>query len=252
MPAPPRRPGDGAGPVTEPNLAVVLSRPDTTLAAPVLDNADETRLRAVLTIDKPSTAITVTDRALLADVATAASLLLRRAAQHADYTEQLRQAKDLAAQADASRQRLASAGELARRRLITELDHLTAARFTALRSTVGTARDAITALTSSSADTDATLASDAKLATDRAATKPRTLPTPPARPPTPPTCPQRMWARPASPPSRTRCTRRVSRSTNCSPGSGSSPAASTPRSCATTGRPPRWASSSPTCRARCR
>ena len=168
----PRHPGDGAGPVTEPNLAVVLSRPDTTLAAPVLDNADDTRLRAVLTIDKPTTAITVTDRALLADVATAATLLLRRAAQHADYTEQLRQAKDLAAQAEASRQRLASAGELARRRLITELDHLTAARFTALRSTVGTARDAITALTSSSADPDATLASDAKLATDRAATNP--------------------------------------------------------------------------------
>jgi hypothetical protein len=69
---------------------------------------------------------------------------------------------------EASRQRLASAGELARRRLITELDHLTAARFTALRSTVGTALDAITALISSSADPDAAPPSDAPRATDLA------------------------------------------------------------------------------------
>ncbi|WP_433273157.1 hypothetical protein ACQPZA_21580 [Pseudonocardia xinjiangensis] len=122
---------------TVPNLAVLLARPDTDHVVPVLDG---TTLRAALAIGKPGAPITPADQLLVQDVANGAALLLRGVAQNAELAERVRRADDLAAQLQASRQRLARAREVERRRLVLELAHVTGDRVAALRAEVAAAR----------------------------------------------------------------------------------------------------------------
>jgi signal transduction histidine kinase len=132
-PSPPGRP-----PAEEPNLAVLLDRPDIDHVVPVLD---DTLLRAALTISKPGAPITPADQLLVRDVAHGAALLLRGVAQNAELADRVRRADDLATELQASRQRLARAREVERRRLVMELGHATTDRLAGLRSAVSTARN---------------------------------------------------------------------------------------------------------------
>ncbi|NMI01725.1 hypothetical protein [Pseudonocardia acidicola] len=127
----------GAEPDTVENLAVLLARPGIGHAVPVLDGPV---LRAVLAVEKPGAAITPGDQQLMRDVAGGAGLLLRGVALNAELAERVRRADDLAAELQASRQRLTRAREVARRRLAMELSHATADRLAALRSDVLAAR----------------------------------------------------------------------------------------------------------------
>jgi hypothetical protein len=119
------------------NLAVLLARADTDHVVPVLDGAV---LRAALAIGKPGASITPADQLLVQDLANDAGLLLRGVAQNAELTERVRRADDLATELQGSRQRLARAREVERRRLVAELAHATTARLAALRTEVVTAR----------------------------------------------------------------------------------------------------------------
>jgi signal transduction histidine kinase len=119
------------------NLGVLLARPDTDHVVPVLDG---TVLRAALAIGKPDAPITPADQLLVRDVANGAALLLRGVAQNAELAERVRRADDLATQLTASRQRLARAREVERRRLVMELGHATGDRLAALRGEVAAAR----------------------------------------------------------------------------------------------------------------
>ncbi len=117
-----RRRWPGARPSPRPetveNLAVLLTRPDTDHVVPVLDG---TVLRAALAIGKPGAPITPADQQLVQDVANGAALLLRGVALNAELAERVRRADDLADELQASRQRLARAREVERRRLVMEL-----------------------------------------------------------------------------------------------------------------------------------
>lgn len=128
----------GHTPAAEPNLAVLLTRPDTDYVVPVLD---DTVLRAALAIGKPGSAITPADQLLVRDVAHGAALLLRGVAQNAELADRVRRADDLATELQASRQRLARAREVERRRLVMELGHATTDRLAGLRGAVSTARN---------------------------------------------------------------------------------------------------------------
>ena len=131
-------PEHGPVPAEEPNLAVLLARPDIDHVVPVLDGPV---LRAALTIGKPGTAITPADQLLISDVAHGAALLLRGVALNAELADRVRRADDLATELQASRQRLARAREVERRRLVMELGQATTDRLAALRSAVSTARN---------------------------------------------------------------------------------------------------------------
>ena len=118
------------------NLAVLLTRPDTDHVVPVLDG---TVLRAALAITKPGAPITPADQQLVRDVANGAALLLRGVALNAELAERVRRADDLAEELRASRQRLARAREVERKRLVTELGNATSDRLAALRADVAAA-----------------------------------------------------------------------------------------------------------------
>ena len=132
---PPQPPGTGAGTVE--NLAVLLARPDVDHVVPVLDG---TVLRAALAISKPGAPITPGDQELVRDVANGAALLLRGVALNVELAERVRRADDLARELRASRQRLARAREVERRRLVIELGNATSVRLAALRGDVTAAR----------------------------------------------------------------------------------------------------------------
>jgi signal transduction histidine kinase len=119
------------------NLAVLLARPDVDHVVPVLDG---TVLRAVLAISKPGAPITPGDQELVRDVANGAALLLRGVALNVELAERVRRADDLARELRASRQRLARAREVERRRLVIELGNATSLRLAALRGDVTAAR----------------------------------------------------------------------------------------------------------------
>jgi hypothetical protein len=129
-------------PTEEPNLAVLLARPDTDHVVPVLDG---TVLRAALAIGKPGVPITPADQRLVQDVAHGAALLLRGVALNAELADRVRRADDLATEMQASQQRLARAREVERRRLVMELGHATTDRLAGLRTSVTTARDVLAA-----------------------------------------------------------------------------------------------------------
>ena len=122
---------------TAESLAVLLARPGTCHAVPVLDGPT---LRAVLAIDKPNRPITPADQGLIRDVANGAGLLLRGVALNAELAERVRRADQLAAELQASRQRLVQARDVERRRLLTELSRATSGRLAALRTQIATAR----------------------------------------------------------------------------------------------------------------
>ena len=123
------------------NLAVLLTRPGIGHVVPVLDGID---VRAVLSIDKPELPVTAGDRVFMQDVANGAALLLRTVALNAELSERVRRADQLAGELQASRQRLALAREVERRRLLAELSRATAGRLVALREQVMAARAALT------------------------------------------------------------------------------------------------------------
>jgi signal transduction histidine kinase len=127
----------GPTPAEEPNLAVLLARPDIDFVVPVLDGDV---LRAVLAIGKPGAPVTPADQQLVRDVAHGAALLLRGVALNAELADRVRRADDLATELQASRQRLARAREVERRRLVMELGHATTDRLAGLRSAVSAAR----------------------------------------------------------------------------------------------------------------
>lgn len=131
-PAEPEQPPEAVA-----NLAVLLTRPDTDHVVPVLDG---TALRAALTIGKPGGSITPADQRLVQDVANGAALLLRSVALNAELAERVRRADHLADELQGSRQRLAKAREVERRRLVTELAHATTDRLARLRADVSAAR----------------------------------------------------------------------------------------------------------------
>jgi hypothetical protein len=128
--------GSGSGADTVENLAVLLARPEVDHVVPVLDG---TVLRAALTITKPGAPITPGDQELVRDVANGAALLLRGVALNAELAERVRRADDLARELQASRQRLARAREVERRRLVMELGNATGVRLAALRTDVAAA-----------------------------------------------------------------------------------------------------------------
>ncbi len=131
-PAEPEQPPEAVA-----NLAVLLTRPDTDYVVPVLDG---TVLRAALTIGKLGGSITPADQRLVQDVANGAALLLHSVALNAELAERVRRADHLADELQASRQRLAKAREVERRRLVTELSHATTERLARLRAEVSAAR----------------------------------------------------------------------------------------------------------------
>jgi signal transduction histidine kinase len=131
------QPPDVTTPPMAENLAVLLARPDVDHVVPVLDG---TVVRAALSIGKPDAAITPEDQRLMHDVANGAGLLLRSVALNAELAERIRRADALAAELQASDERLAHAREIERRRLVMELRHATADRLAELRTTVTAAR----------------------------------------------------------------------------------------------------------------
>jgi signal transduction histidine kinase len=126
-------PAETEAPDTAENLAVLLTRSDVGHVVPVLDG---TELRAALTIDKPDVPISSADRVLMQDVANGAALLLRTVALNAELSERVQQVDELAEELQASRERLAHAREVERRRLLAELSRATAGRLAALRGYV--------------------------------------------------------------------------------------------------------------------
>ena len=117
---------------------MLLARPDIDYMVPVLDG---TVLRAALAIGKPGTPVKPADQQLVRDVAHGAALLLRGVALNAELADRVRRADDLATELQASRQRLARAREVERRRLVMELGHATTDRLAGLRNAVSTARN---------------------------------------------------------------------------------------------------------------
>ncbi|GAY10458.1 hypothetical protein [Pseudonocardia sp. N23] len=122
------------------NLAVLLTRDDTDHVVPVLDG---TQLRAALTVAKPGSSITPADQQLMRDVANGAAMLLRGVSQNAELAERVRRADELATTLQASRQRLARAREMERRRLVVELSNATTDRLSDLRAGVVAAQNAV-------------------------------------------------------------------------------------------------------------
>jgi signal transduction histidine kinase len=123
------------------SLAVLLAQPDTDHVVPVLDGPV---LRAVLAIGKPDRPVTPSDQRLMQDVANGASMLLRGVQLNAELEERVRRADELAAELQASRQRLTQARDVERRRLITELGNATTDRLTTLRADLADAEQALT------------------------------------------------------------------------------------------------------------
>ncbi|HEX4357002.1 MAG TPA: hypothetical protein VH141_05750 [Pseudonocardia sp.] len=122
------------------SLAVLLAQPDTDHVVPVLDGP---MLRAVLAIGKPDRPVTPSDQRLMQDVANGASMLLRGVQLNAELEERVRRADELAAELQASRQRLTQARDVERRRLITELGNATTDRLTTLRADLADAEHAL-------------------------------------------------------------------------------------------------------------
>jgi signal transduction histidine kinase len=113
-----------------------LAEPDTDSLVPVLDGND---LRALLVVTKPAP-ITAADRRLLRDLAGGTALLLRVVALNTELADRVRRADELAEVLQASRQRLDSAREQERRRLVHELSYLTGERVAALRTELDAVR----------------------------------------------------------------------------------------------------------------
>ncbi|HEX4251660.1 MAG TPA: hypothetical protein VH008_27620 [Pseudonocardia sp.] len=134
-------PFSGSSARTVPSLAVLLSQPDTDHVVPVLDGPV---LRAVLAIGKPDRPVTPSDQRLMQDVANGASMLLRGVQLNAELEERVRRADELAAELQASRQRLTQARDVERRRLINELGNATTERLTTLRLDLADAEAALT------------------------------------------------------------------------------------------------------------
>jgi len=134
-------PGSGAAPRTVANLAVLLAQPDTDHVVPVLDGPV---LRAVLAIGKPGRPVTPADLRLMQDVANGAGMLLRGVQLNAELEERVRRAAELAAELQASRQRLTQARDVERRRLISELGNATTDRLATLRADLAVAERALT------------------------------------------------------------------------------------------------------------
>ncbi|MCW0214991.1 MAG: hypothetical protein OJJ54_16660 [Pseudonocardia sp.] len=144
---------------TAQNLAVLLERPDTDHVVPVVDG---TELRAVLAIGKPGSAITPADQQLMRDLAGGAGMLLRGVAMNTELRERVRRADELARELARSRERLTSARDVERRRLVGELSHATTDRLSALRIALDGAREDLLS--------DAPDARRARAALDRART----------------------------------------------------------------------------------
>jgi signal transduction histidine kinase len=122
------------------NLAMLLASPDASYVVPVLDG---NQLRAALTIGKPGSPVTPADQRLMRDVANGASMLLRGVALNAALAERVRRASELAEELQASRQRLAQARDVERRRLIIELGNATTDRLATLRADLSDAAEAL-------------------------------------------------------------------------------------------------------------
>jgi hypothetical protein len=125
---PPPGPGEETGRAD--NLAVLLDRADTDHVVPIVDG---TVLRAALAIGKPGAAITPADQQLMRDVAGGAALLLRGVAMNTELRERVRRADELAGELARSQERLTSARDVERRRLVGELSHATTDRLSTLR-----------------------------------------------------------------------------------------------------------------------
>ncbi|MEJ2888964.1 hypothetical protein [Actinomycetospora aeridis] len=125
-----------------PDLAALLARPEVDHAVPVR-SGDE--LRAVLVLEKPGQAITPADRRLVRDVAAGAGLLVRGARLNARLVARVRRADDLGRELTESRRRLTRARDAERRRLVTELAHVTTDRLEALRAALDEAGAALDA-----------------------------------------------------------------------------------------------------------
>jgi signal transduction histidine kinase len=128
-------PADGPGRAVG-SVAALLAEPDTDSLVPVLDGND---LRALLVVTKPAP-ITAADRRLLRDLAGGTALLLRVVALNTELADRVRRADELAEVLQASRQRLDSAREQERRRLVHELSYLTGERVAALRTELDAVR----------------------------------------------------------------------------------------------------------------
>jgi hypothetical protein len=125
---PPPGPGEETGRAD--NLAVLLDRADTDHVVPIVDG---TVLRAALAIGKPGAAITPADQQLMRDVAGGAALLLRGVAMNTELRERVRRADELAGELARSQERLTSARDVERRRLVGELSYATTDRLSTLR-----------------------------------------------------------------------------------------------------------------------
>ena len=112
------------------NIAVLLDRPDVDHIVPIVEGDV---LRAALTIAKPGASITVADQRLMRDVASEARLLLQGVALATELRERVRQAAELGSELQHSRWRLTRARDLERRRLATELGHVTTGRLAVVR-----------------------------------------------------------------------------------------------------------------------
>jgi hypothetical protein len=139
--------------VVEPvaNLAVLLDRADTDHVVPIVEG---TALRAALAIRKDG-AITPADQQLMRDVAGGAGLLLRGVAMNTELADRVRRADELAAELDRSRERLSTARDVERRRLVGELGQATADRIGALRLVLDRARQDLTDAAHTTDTTDA-------------------------------------------------------------------------------------------------
>ncbi len=129
---------EGAKARTIASLAALLALPDVDHVVPVLDGS---KLRAALTISKPGLAVTQSDQQLMQDVANGAGLLLRGAQLNAELEKRVGRADELAADLQASRQRLTRARDVERHRLIAELTHVTTDRLVALRTELADAQE---------------------------------------------------------------------------------------------------------------
>lgn len=125
---------------TVPNLAVLLGGEDPERRADhVVPIVEGQTLRAVLAIRKP-TAITPADQRLMRDLAGGAGLLLRGVAMNTELRDRVRRAAELAAELERSRERLATARDVERRRLVGELSQATTDRLATLRIVLDGAR----------------------------------------------------------------------------------------------------------------
>ncbi|MCE0766802.1 hypothetical protein LWC35_28430 [Pseudonocardia kujensis] len=125
---------------TVPNLAVLLGGEDPERRADhVVPIVEGQTLRAVLAIRKTA-AITPADQQLMRDLAGGAGLLLRGVAMNTELRDRVRRAAELAAELERSRERLATARDVERRRLVGELSHATTDRLATLRIVLDGAR----------------------------------------------------------------------------------------------------------------